>query len=200
MTTELLPSAAEPTHLTEALRRAGALSDGRVRAVEVISTRPTILSHIVRLRLDYDGVAGTAPTTLILKTAHPERRTPGWNAGRQEVAFYNQVAGAMQRRVVPRCFEGHWEKWGEEVTWHLLLEDLTDTHATPTVWPVPPSTPQRERILRAWAQFHAAWWDDPRLGSSVGAWTDSDGMISYLQRFAEELKRFSRSSRRSLVA
>jgi hypothetical protein len=191
MTTEPLPNAASATHLTEVLRRADGLGDGRVRAVEVLSTRPTILSHIIRLRLDYDGASGTAPPTLILKTAHPERRAPGWNAGQKEVAFYNQVADAMKRRVVPRCFEGHWEREGEEVTWHLLLEDLTDTHATPTAWPLPPSTPQRERILRAWAQFHAAWWDDTRLGSSIGTWTDSDGMTSYLQRFAEELKRFS---------
>jgi len=50
---------------------------------------------------------------------------------------------------------------------------------------------QRERILRAWAQFHAAWWDDPRLGSSVGTFSDRDGMTRYLQRFADELKRFA---------
>ena len=139
MTTAPLPSAAEAAHLTEVLRRAGVLGAGRVRAVEVISARPTILSHIIRLRLDYDGAPGTAPATLILKTAHPERRTPGWDAGRQELAFYNQVAGAMTRRVVPRCFEGHWEKESEEITWHLLLEDLTETHAAATAWPLPPS-------------------------------------------------------------
>jgi thiamine kinase-like enzyme len=191
MTTEPLPTAAEAAHLNDVLRRAGVLGDGRVRAVEVISTRPTILSHIIRLRLDYEGAPNDAPPSLILKTAHPDRRSPGWNAGRREVAFYNDVAGAMPRRVVPRCFEGHWEDKAGESTWHLLLEDLTDTHVTPTTWPVPPSTPQRERIMRAWAQFHAAWWDDPRLGSSVGAWSDRDGMTSYLQRFAEELKRFS---------
>jgi hypothetical protein len=191
MTTESLPRAAEAPHLTEVLRRAGALGDGCVRTVEVINTRPTILSHIIRLRLDYDGAPGDAPPTLILKTAHPERRAPGWNAGRQEVAFYSQVAGAMKRRVVPRCFEGHWAGESEEATWHLLLEDLTETHVTATAWPLPPSLAQRERILKAWAQFHAAWWDDPRLGSSVGTWSDRDGMTSYLQRFAKEFERFA---------
>jgi thiamine kinase-like enzyme len=189
--TEPLPEAADAEHLTAVLRRAGVLMDGRVRAVEVLSARPTILSRIIRLRLDYDGAPGNAPPSLILKTVHPERRGAGWNAGRREVAFYNQVAGATPRRVVPHCFEGHWKEEAGEPTWHLLLEDLTDTHAAPTAWPVPPTTAQRERILRAWAQFHAAWWDNPRLGSSVGAWTDGDGMNGHLQRFAEEFKRFT---------
>ena len=188
---EPLPKAASAAHLTEALRRAGVLGEGRVRAVEVVSTRPTILSQIVRLRLDYEDAPGTAPPTLILKTTHPDRRTPSWNAGQKEVAFYKEVAGAMTRHVVPRCFEGHWEKQSEDVAWHLLLEDHTETHTAATQWPLPPDAAQRGRILTAWAQFHGAWWDDPRLGSSVGIFNDRDGMTSYLQRFGEELKRFS---------
>ena len=191
MTTEPLPNAAEATHLTDVLRRAGVLGDGRVRAVEIVSTRPTILSHIIRLRLDYDGAAAGAPPSLILKTAQPERRTPGWNAGQSEVAFYNQVAGAMTRRLVPRCFEDIGRSRGKK------SPGISCSKTSPR--PTPPRPHGRcrprlrsaRRILAAWAQFHAGWWDDPRLGSSVGIWSDSDAMTRYLQRLADELKRFS---------
>ena len=55
MTTQPLPKAADAEHLTETLRRTGALGDGRVRDVVVESSRPTLLSRIIRLRLTYDG-------------------------------------------------------------------------------------------------------------------------------------------------
>ena len=72
--------------------------------------------------------------------------------------------------VVPRCFEAHWDL--ETNTWHLLLEDLTDSHAAPTQWPLPPTFDQSIRIVRALARLHPAWWDDPRLDLSVGTWLD----------------------------
>jgi hypothetical protein len=93
-------------HLTDVLRRSGALGDGRVCNVAVESSRNTILSRIVRLRLTYDGTAAGAPRSVILKTALPGRA----GGGRQEVAFYNKVAPAMSMRVAPRCFEAIWNR------------------------------------------------------------------------------------------
>ena len=83
MTTQPSPIATNVEHRTDALRRSGVLGDGRIVSVVVESSRTTVLSWIVRLRLTYAG----APSALILKTAHPDRSTPTWNAGRQEVAF-----------------------------------------------------------------------------------------------------------------
>src|SRR5580704_3610385 len=172
-------------HLTNALRRSGALGDGRVRDVVVESSRNTILSRIIRLRLAYDGPAEGAPGSVILKTGLPGHA----GDGRQEVAFYNQVAPAMSVRVAPRCFEAHWAP--ETEAWHLLLEDLTDSHAAPTQWPLPPIVKQSKRIVGALARFHAAWWDDPRLGLSVGTWPDADAMGPRMQGFASVLERFA---------
>jgi ecdysteroid kinase len=182
--TEPLPAAASPEHLTDALRRAGALGSGRVSAVAVESSRPTILSRIIRLRLTYDGAADAAPRSLILKTGLPDRGTAG---GRQEVAFYAQAAAVKATDLVPRCFETH----ADEDTWHLLLEDLTDSHVIATVWPLPPTLAQCQAITRARARFHAAWWDDPRLGVTVGTWPDATAWEEYLQRLADELTRFA---------
>src|SRR5712672_2310675 len=126
MTSIPLPQiASDVGHLTDALRRSGALGDGRVSAVAVESSRPTVLSHIIRLRLTYDGAAAGAPDTVILKTGLPDRAATTWNAGRQEVAFYNQVA-SMAGRAVPRCYEAVWEQASNG--WNLLLEDLTQSH------------------------------------------------------------------------
>src|SRR5262245_15406673 len=130
-----LPRAVQPEHLTDALRRCGVLRDGRVREVTVESSRATILSRIMRLRLAYDADAGEAPRAVFFKTGLPER-SEGWS-GPKEVAFYSQVAAAMPPGLVPRCFEAHWEE--ETKSWHLILEDLTDSHAIATAWPVPPT-------------------------------------------------------------
>src|SRR5438552_12633517 len=146
MTTEPLPKAADAGHLTDALRRSGALGDGRVCNVAVESSRATILSRIVRLRLSYEGAADDAPRSLILKTGLPERADAKWNAGRQEVAFYTQVAAVMSARLAPRCFEAVWNT----NEWHLLLEDLTDSHFIATAWPLPPTMEDCKRIIAAW--------------------------------------------------
>ena len=111
--TEPLPEAADSESLTSALRRCGALTDGRVSAVAVESTRATILSKIVRLRLTYDRPAAGAPNTLIFKTGLPERLTGAGNGGRQEVAFYTEIASAMPAGLVPRCFEAEWRRGHE---------------------------------------------------------------------------------------
>jgi hypothetical protein len=186
--TDALPSAASAAHLTDALRRSGVLADGRVCDVVVKDTRNTILSRIIRLEISYAGAAADAPRALVLKTGHPDRAAPGWNAGRQEVAFYSQVAAVNRTRLV-RCFDAQWD--AETIAWHLLLEDLTDSHATPGVWPLPPTLAQCETIIRARARFQAAWWDDPRLGTSIGAWTEPAELENYLQRLGNEVTRFA---------
>src|SRR5438874_2062915 len=100
-----LPTAAQAEHLSEALRRSGALAHGRVREVAVESSRAKLLSRIIRLRLAYDGDAAEAPNSVIVKTALPDAPLGLWNAGRQEVAFYNKVGAMTPAGMVPRCFE-----------------------------------------------------------------------------------------------
>jgi thiamine kinase-like enzyme len=187
--TENLPSAAAPERLSKTLRQCGALRDGHVREVVVESSRATLLSRIIRLRLVYEGDARDAPLSVIFKTGLPERLSDSWTGGRQEVAFYTQVAAVMSKGLVPRCFEAHWDS--DTNAWHLLLEDLTDTHVVATTWPLPPTTEQCEQILRALARLHAEWWDHPRLGVSVGAWLDADSIDQHLQRFTDRFRNFA---------
>jgi hypothetical protein len=184
---EDLPRAAQPEYLTEALRRAGALGAGRVCDVVVESSKATILSRIIRLRLSYDGPAADTPASLILKTGLPERADARRNPGQYEVAFYTQVAAAIPEAPVPCCFDAVWNE--DTNDWHLLLEDLTDSHFTLTYWPMPPTRPQSEVIIAARARFHAALWDDPCLGTSIGTWLEPHD--PQIRQFAEEFARFA---------
>ncbi len=181
MTTPPLPPAASAEHLTAALRKFGALGDGCVREVTVESSRDTVVSHIIRLRLSYDGEASGAPRSVILKVAHRAWADKLWMAGRHETAFYNEVAPLMPAGLVPGCFEASWNE--DSKAWHLLLEDLTDSHFIATTWPVPPAAEQCKSIVQALARVHASWWDQSRLGTSVGAWLDEDDS----QKLAEQV-------------
>jgi hypothetical protein len=78
VTSEPLPGAAGVEHLTAALRLSGGLGEGWVREVVVESSRPTLLSRIIRLRLTCDRRVG-APSSLILKTALPDRVADLWS-------------------------------------------------------------------------------------------------------------------------
>ncbi len=188
MAAEPSPESVTPEALTLALRRAGALGEGRVSAVEAENPRSTVLSRIVRLRLAYEGEAEGAPRTLIFKTGLPERMTGGWSGGRQEVEFYAKVAAATPPELLPRCFEAEWNPHTND--WRLLLEDLGDSHKIVTIWPLPPTLSECEAILRARARFHARWWDDPRLGSSIGQWGDAEAIDHYLRRLADKVAQF----------
>jgi hypothetical protein len=187
MTTESLPAAADANHLTAVLRSAGMLRDGRVCDVAVESSQLTVLSQITRLRLSYLG-ASDAPKYLILKTAHPGR-TAAWEAGHREVEFYAKAAAGMPTVVVPRCFEAHWD--ADTKAWHILLEDLSESHVIATQWPLPPTLGQCASIMRAHARFHAAWWDDPRLGVTVGSPLTPEAVNRNLQGLAEKFARFA---------
>ena len=188
MTNETMPEAVSPESLTLALRRSGALGEAHVSAVEELSARSTILSRIIRLRLAYEGEAAGAPQTLIVKTGLPGRAAREWNIGPREVEFYAKVAAATPSGLLPRCFEAEWD--AETSHWRLILEDLGESHKIVTTWPLPPTFSECAGILRAWARFHAHWWEDPRLGSSIGSWGDADAVEQYLHRLKDKIAEF----------
>jgi thiamine kinase-like enzyme len=189
MTTNSLPPAASAEHLTAALRKSGALGGGRVCNVVVTGSFPKLRSHTRRLRLEYEGAAGDAPDSIILKTGHLDSEARSSTTNAHEIAFYRDVAPALPARGVPRCFEV--VEATETSAWHLLLEDLTDSHFIATEWPLPPTVAQCESIVQAWARFHAAWWDNSRLGVSVGKWSDAQGWEQPLQNLAAQVARFT---------
>jgi hypothetical protein len=189
VTAEALPNSADAEHLTDTLRRAGMLGRGLVCTVDIEHVFPAVVSRVVRLRLGYEPDDGLAPRTLIFKTGVPRPTSDIHTAGRGEVAFYGRVAPLSPSGIVPRCFDAAWDE--ETKAWHLILEDLGESHTAPTEWPLPPTMAQCELILQTLARFHAAWWDDPRLGVSIGTWIDPAGYAQRLQGFGAHVTAFA---------
>ena len=189
VTAEPLPQSADAGHLTAALRRSGVLSDGRVCKVAIENTYPTVVSRVVRLRLTYEPDNDAAPRFVIFKTAFPGRDSSLGSPGREEVAFYNEVVPAKPTCLAPTCFDARWDE--DTKAWHLLLEDLSESHTSASSWPLPPTAQRCEAILVALARFHAAWWDDPRLGVSIGTWRDDETIKQNLQGFSQLFAAFA---------
>lgn len=189
MTPPQLPEIVEPARLTAALRRAGVLDAGAVREVKVLHQRDTVVSHIVRIGLRYVGESAGAPQALILKTANSAFAEKLANAGRHEVAFYTQLAPRTPPGLVPRCFDGHFDQ--DSSAWHLLIEDLSDSHEIATPWPLPPSREQAAAIVTTLARWHAAWWDHPSLGDTVGTWASAEDTALHMETFAGHYDRFA---------
>ena len=183
-----LPDIADAARLTAILRRNGVLADGRVREVTADPRRDTFLSSILRLKLAYDGNADSAPASLIVKRPAPRPGGPLVTGGR-EVSFYRDVAPATPAGLVPRCYDAAFS--AESKDWHLVLEDFTDTHMIATEWPLPPTEAQCRTIIATFARFHAAWWDDGRLGDSIGVWLDEAAARERLQLLQDCWRRFS---------
>jgi hypothetical protein len=107
---------------------------------------------------------------LFFKTRQLDRKADAPSWGHQEVVFYRKLAPQAPADILVHCHDSYWD--GTSGDWHLLLEDLKDTHAVPSQWPFPPTLPDCETVVRTFARFHASWWDDPRLGTSIGTWAN----------------------------
>lgn len=161
----------------------------RVDGVAVEISNPTVLSHVYRLRLSYEDDAEGQPATLFLKTRHLEKRDGTATYGHHEVVFYGKVAPAAPAEILVRCHDAHWNETTGD--WHLLLEDLKETHAAPSQWPLPPTLADSKTIVRTLARFHAAWWDHPQLGSSIGTWGRPAEAPSFQKRMTEAVVRLA---------
>ena len=139
--------------LTERLRASRALPRGRVVAVDPSPPRETLVSTVAALRVEYSPDAPAAsPARLFLKASRggldPDLQS---TIGEREVAFYRRAAPLMPAGSVPRCYDAEFASG----RFHLLLEDLSETHPIITPWPLPPTDLECERIIDAWAAFHA---------------------------------------------
>ena len=193
--------------MESALRREGLLDGATVRDVVVDSIRTTVLSQIARLRVEYAGEARGAPERFVLKTGHPDRLATGWNPAQHEIAFYTDIAAAEPGRFTPRCFDAFAD--AETKAWHLLLEDLSETHEVPGAWPLPLSLPACERIIAAHARRQASCWDASILDRFAPStrWYDGAMVRAYQERLGAQVEKFANrlgdalpSERRDLFA
>jgi hypothetical protein len=119
--------------LTERLRASGVLPRGRVMAVDAGERRSTLVSTVAPLRVEYSPEAPKeAPTRLFLKATRGGL-DPGLQlVGEREVAFYRHAAPLMPGGPIPRCYDAEFV----DGNFHLLLDDLSQTHTMITPWPL----------------------------------------------------------------
>jgi hypothetical protein len=143
---------ATPAWLTQVLRTSSVLDRGRLTHVRRTSLRSSFKVEAARLELTYSADApASAPRTLFLKLST-------W--GKKEVDFYTTIAGAVDDLPIVRCYDA--VHAADTSRSHLLLEDLSGTHAHPD-WPVSPTRLQCEQAVECIAQVHAHWWGNQRV-------------------------------------
>lgn len=108
------------------------------------------LSDLVGVTLAWTAAHG-GPTHAVLKASHV-------GFGREELPFYQAIAGRLNCPVVPQFFAGGTDEPTGR-TW-LLLEDLSGSHERPSEPPLPPTLARSTKLVEALAQFHAAGWDN----------------------------------------
>jgi hypothetical protein len=172
------PEQVTPSWLTGVLRKNKILTRGKVISVNNKLTKKLSLSVVFRLQISYstDATPG-APAQLFLKLSSDSK----------EVEFYNLVASQMDDPPFVRCYDAAYSS--ESGHYHLLLDDLSDTHFQ-TEPPFLPSPVECEKGVECLAKLHAFWWDDPRLGKEIGKLFDASELDAFLNDVENNVGRF----------
>ena len=178
-----------PEWLTTVLRTNGHLDHEHVTAVELRSSRQTIISNIHYLELTYSAVTSErSPSKLFLKLSKPGFDSEiAASFGKRESEFYNVIAKSMNDPPSAPCYDAAFSP--DNGKSHMLLADLSETHFQ-TDWPLPPTKPHCEAVIDSLAKFHAAWWDHPQLGNSIGKFPTSNSIDEYVQSMEKKFAGF----------
>ena len=177
------PEQASSEWLTSVLRKNDVLEFGAVSEVRIGLTKTLPVSRVARLQVAYSPDASpAAPAQLFLKLSNPDAiNRIKLLTNNSEVEFYDRVAGEMNSPPLIRCYDTAFSaETGES---HILLADLSETHFQPEQTQSP-SPFYSELAVTALAQFHAHWWNHPKLGTEVGKIFDQ----GWLDSFVKELE------------
>jgi hypothetical protein len=100
-----VPPQATAEHLTSVLHRAGVLRHGEVIDVAVETSRDTLISRIMRLRLTYNRQEHDSPSHVFFKTSLESADATLREFGRKEVAFYDVVASVTPLGCCPAAMK-----------------------------------------------------------------------------------------------
>lgn len=153
-----------PRWLSEALRGHEASTRTAVAGIsaEAVTGGTGFMNEVVRLKPRYDTDQPGLPRSIILKlpSEDPALKAVSQRLGyeRREVTFYQQIAGGSALET-PESYYSHIDPaTGNTV---LLLEDLGWASQGDSVAGC--SLADARLCLDRLAEFHASWWDNPRL-------------------------------------
>lgn len=168
--------------LTGVLRRGGYLLLGEVRSVDVtriFTEQLASISYFLTVAYSTDAMP-PAPTRLFLKLPRSNLE-PGAAAaiGEKEVRMYRALAEHQRNLPIIQCYDAIYD--ADLHKYHLLLDDLSDTHHQPA-WHLEIAERYITQTVDCLAQFHAYWWEHPRLSAIAGALDDAATMYAEIQR------------------
>ena len=168
--------------LTEVLGRAGALLSGRVVSVAVALGGASWSRH-ARLRLSYSpDSSGERPEGLFLKICAGDAAV----FGPSEVHYYTRDYVAHPDAPLPRCYDAAYRETPR--AYHLLLEDLSETHVDG--FQVEPTLEVGQGVAAALARLHAVHWGASGLraaGMPVAGEPELGRYFGWIERGLEPL-------------
>ena len=173
------PAAVTALWLNQVLRACG--HDVSIAAIHRESVGTGQMAHNERYRFTFDGDAGDAPTSVVIKFPSPseESRAAGGAGGyRNEVRFYTDLAAGLSV-AVPACLHG--AVTDDSTSFTLVLEDLAPARQGDQI-----RGAADDQILAAvenLAGLHAPRWGDPSLADID--WLRSSGgeAVAYVELF-----------------
>ena len=176
-----------PDWLTCVLCKKGHLAQGKVTKIEKQSVPMPYASIITYLKVSYSGNAPkSAPMRLLLKRSKHEDK---WKWADKEVQFYNTIAKMMTNPPVAHCYDAVYSP--QIGHYHVLLEDVSESHFVLESEHFPPSKRHCEKIVDCLAAFHAYWWEDARLGNEiVGCFYEENYLINCLRNTEKKFAEF----------
>jgi hypothetical protein len=164
-----------PAWLTSVLSRSGALLAGSVAAVEFDPGRgnwSTNASLTVRYA---DGSTGALPGRLFLKLAKTNSGEETFDDS--EVTYYLRDYLGVEGAPLVRCYDGAFS--AELGRYHLLLEDLTETHLTAAE--KTPTLAYGMALAEGLAAMHARWWGEQQFLSLGATRHTADQILRFVQ-------------------
>lgn len=147
--------------LTQVLKEQGYINSGKVTSLQERGRYEMYASSILLEATYSDEVPKSTPARFFLKMTQPQTAP----LNNREVVFYTQIAPSMPKSPAVHCYHAAYDN--ELGSYHLLLEDLSESHYTPPL-ALPPTRSQAEMMVDIIAKLHAFWWDHPYLGTKVG--------------------------------
>lgn len=133
-------------------------------------------SMVYRIHLVYEGTVGDSPESLFLKLC------TGGAFGRSEVDYYTKDYLGLCGVPIPTCYDACYE----HSSYHLLLEDLTNTHRNN--WGITPTLAYGKTAARALAKLHSYYWGTDRLQSAGYDAVDQSQLARYLEHMSVGLR------------
>jgi Ecdysteroid kinase-like family len=154
------PAAVTAEWMTDVLRRSGALpADTSVASVQIepLGAGVGVMGELARVRLTYEGGAGTAPSSVIVKSPSPfeENRAQGVGLGmyEAEIRFMQELDANTPVRT-PHVFFADIVSGTAEFV--VVMEDLGHLAMGDQIAGV--TVAEARDAVRTMADLHAGWW------------------------------------------